>query len=106
MPDDPISPALAALRRKLRALAAVVRDAGATPPERANAAALKRRLERRLRDAGAPAGNWTDNAFRLGRWAKAVRKSGPLKPGEGDLTDHARRLGKAFGRAYRKWSSD
>jgi hypothetical protein len=33
--------ALAALRRKLRGLAAVAGDAGATPAERANAAALK-----------------------------------------------------------------
>ena len=45
--------ALAALRRKLRALAAVARDAAATPPERANAAALKKQLEERLREAGA-----------------------------------------------------
>jgi len=92
--------AFAALRRKLRALAAVARDAGATPPERANAAALKQRLQQRLRDAGAPAGDWTDHAFRLGRKLKG------MQPGEADVTDQARRLGKAFGRAYRKWSSD
>jgi hypothetical protein len=92
--------AFAALRRKLRALSAVARDAGATPPERANAAALKRRLQQRLRDAGAPAGDWTDHAFRLGRKLKGAQ------PGEADVTDQARRLGKAFGRAYRKWSSD
>jgi len=92
--------AFAALRRKLRALAAVARDAGVTPPERANAAALKQRLQQRLRDAGAPAGDWTDHAFRLGRKLKGAQ------PGEADVTDQARRLGKAFGRAYRKWSSD
>ena len=92
--------AFAALRRKLRALAAVARDAGATPPERANAAALKQRLQQRLRDAGAPDGDWTDHAFRLGRKLKG------MQPGEADVTDQARRLGKAFGRAYRKWSSD
>jgi len=106
MADDRILPAFAALRRKLRALAAVARNAGATPAERANAAALKQRIEKRLRDAGAPAGDWTDNAFRLGRKVNAIRKSGPLKPADGDLNDHARRLGRAFGRAYRKWTSD
>jgi hypothetical protein len=104
MQDGPISPALAALRRKLRALAAVARNAGATPAERANAAALKRQIERRLRDAGAPAGDWSDHAFRLGRKLKAIQTSG--KPVEADVTDHARRLGKIVGRAYRKWTSE
>lgn len=84
----------------MRALAAVARNAGATPAERANAAALKQRIEKRLRDAGSPAGDWTDNAFRLGRRLKSMQRS------EDDLTDHARRLGKIVGRAYRKWSSD
>lgn len=100
MADDRILPALAALRRKMRALAAVARNAGATPAERASAAALKQRIEKRLRDAGSPAGDWTDNAFRLGRRLKSMQRS------EDDLTDHARRLGKIVGRAYRKWSSD
>ena len=98
--------ALAALRRKLRALAAVARDAGATPPERANAAALKKQLEARLRKAGAPAGDWTDHAFRLGRWAKGARPPGPLGSADTDWTEHARRLGKAVGRGYKKWLSD
>jgi hypothetical protein len=103
MQGDRISPALAALRRKLRALAAVARNAGATPAERANAAALKQRIEKRLRDAGAPAGDWSDHAFRLGRKVKTMQTAG--KPVESDLTDHARRLGRIVGRAYRKWSS-
>ena len=60
-----------ALRRKLRALTAMAGDAGATEHERANAEALKSRLEQRLRDAGVPAGDWTDNAYRLG---KALRR--------------------------------
>jgi len=98
--------ALAALRRKLRALAAVARDAGATRPERAAAAALKHRLEERLRKAGAPAGDWTDHAFRLGRWAKGARQPGPLGSADTDWTEHARKLGKAVGRGYRKWLSD
>jgi hypothetical protein len=45
-----------AVRRKLRALAAVAGDAGATEHERATAKALKARLEQRLSEAGAPAG--------------------------------------------------
>jgi hypothetical protein len=98
--------AFAALRRKLRALAAVARDAAATPPERANAAALKKQLEERLRQAGAPAGDWTDHAFRLGRWAKTMRNAGPTGSAEGDWSEHARRLGKAVGRGYKKWRSE
>lgn len=96
--------ALAALRRKLRALTAVARDAGATASERANAAALKKRLERRLHDAGTPAGDWTDHAFRLGRRLKEMRK--PAPHAETDWTDQARRLGKALGRGYKKWLSE
>jgi hypothetical protein len=97
---------VAALRRKLRAIAAVAQDAGATVPEKENAAALKKRLEERLRETGAPAGDWTDNAFRLGRWAKKIRKSAAPAPADEDWTDHARSLGKAARRAYKKWSSE
>jgi hypothetical protein len=106
MDNDRLLHPLVALRRKLRALAAVARDAGATPPERATAAALKSRLEERLRKAGAPAGDWTDHAFRLGRWAKGVRQPGPLGSGDTDWTEQARKLGKAVGRGYKKWLSD
>jgi hypothetical protein len=63
------------LRRKLRAVAAVVEDPAATEHEKANAQALKSRLQHRLREAGSPAGDWTDNVFRLGRWAKEMRKN-------------------------------
>ncbi len=45
-------------------------DAGATENERANAGALKARLEEWLKEAGVPAGDWTDLLFRLGRRAK------------------------------------
>ena len=71
---------IAALRRKLRGLGAVVQDPAATAAEKVNATALKKRLEQRLRQAGAPAGDWTDHAFRLGRWAKEMRKSEPAAP--------------------------
>jgi hypothetical protein len=96
---------VAALRRKLRALASVAENAGATAPERASAAALKKRLEHRLREAGSPAGDWTDHAFRLGRWAKEIRKSGPPNAAAGDWTNHANRLGKAVRQGYKKWLS-
>src|SRR4029078_2657418 len=78
---------LAALRRHLKALTAVARDSGATEAERANAAALRRRMEQRLDDAGAPAGDWTDNAFRLGRMAKEIKKTRAPAAPMGD-TDH------------------
>jgi hypothetical protein len=95
-----------AIRRKLRALTAVVEDTGATEHERANAAALKTRLEQRLREAGSPAGDWTDNAFRLGRWAKEMRKFASPDSPKGDWTDNAHRLGKAVRRGYKRWLSE
>jgi hypothetical protein len=95
-----------AIRRKLRALTAVVEDTGATEHERANATALKTRLEQRLREAGSPAGDWTDNAFRLGRWAKEMRKSASPDSPKGDWTDNAHRLGKAVRRGYKRWLSE
>jgi hypothetical protein len=108
MQSDGFNGPLGALRRKLRALAAVAGDSGATAPERENAEALKNRLEDRLRAAEArtPAGDWTDHAFRLGRWAKKVRQSTSPPVGNGDWTDNAHRLGKAVRRGYRKWFSD
>ena len=97
--------AVEAVRRKLRAITAMVKDSGATEHEKANAAALKARLERRLREAGAPAGDWTDEVFRLGRLAKDIGKStAPASP-KGDWTDNALRFGKALRRGYKKWSS-
>lgn len=93
------------IRRKLRAVAAVVDDPASTEHEKANAQALKARLQQRLREAGSPAGDWTDNVFRLGRWAKETRKAtAPASP-KGDWTDNALRLGKAVRRGYRKWLS-
>ena len=97
---------VASVRRKLRAVAAVIADPAATEHERANARTLKARLERRLRNSGAPAGDWTDSAFRLGRWAKEMRQSSsPLSP-KGDWTDNAHRLGKALRQGYKRWLSE
>jgi hypothetical protein len=67
---------------------------------------VKSRLEQRLREAQAPAGDWTDKAFRLSRWAGEMRKSASPASTDGDWTDHARRLGKAVRRGYKKWSSE
>jgi hypothetical protein len=91
------------VRRKLRAVAAIAQDPGATEHERANAQALKARLERRLREAGTAAGDWTDHAFRLGRWAQNIKKSSSPTSPKGDWTDDAFRLGRALHRGYRRW---
>ncbi len=91
------------IRRKLRAIAAVVDDPAATEHEKANAQALEARLLQRLREAGLPTGDWTDHAFRVGRWIKAAREAtAPASP-KGDWTDNALRLGKAVRRGYKKW---
>ena len=92
------------VRRKLRAVAAVIADPAATTHEKANAEALKQRLEHRLREAGVPAGDWTDNAFRLGRWAGQLKKSSSPASPKGDWTDTAHRLGKAMRRGYKRGS--
>jgi hypothetical protein len=94
------------LRRKLRAIEAVADDPAATEPEKAAARALKRRLQRRLSAAGAPAGDWTDTVFRLGRRIGAVRQAtAPASP-NGDWTDNLHRLGKALRRGSKRWFSD
>jgi hypothetical protein len=93
------------LRRKLRAVAAVARDPAATPNEKANAKALKARLQHRLRAAGSPAGDWSDSVFRAGRWVKEMRISTSPAAPKGDWTDNAHRLGKALRRGYKTWLS-
>jgi hypothetical protein len=45
---------VASVRRKLRAVAAIIGDPAATEHERVNAQAVKARLEKRLREAGVP----------------------------------------------------
>jgi hypothetical protein len=94
------------LRRKLRAVVAVLTDKGATAHERVNAAALKARLETRLKAAGEPRGDWSDHAFRLGRLAQKLERSSAPRSPKGDWTDGALRLGKALRRGYKRWLSD
>jgi hypothetical protein len=89
----------AAIHRKLSALAAVFSDPAATEPERANAAGLKERLEKRLRQEATPEGNWTSIMFRLGREVKEI--ASPPSP-KADWTDHAFRLGRMLRRALKK----
>jgi len=97
---------VAALRRKLRGIASLAVDSGATASERENAQAVKKRLEQKLAETEAPAADWTDQAFRLGRWVREFGKSAAPASTHGDWTDHARRLGKAVRRGYKKWSSE
>lgn len=94
------------VRRKLRGLAAVIKNPGATKAEKANAQALKARLQQRLEEAGVPAGNWTDNAFRLGRWAKDLRRAASPASANGDWTDNAFRAGKLLRRGLKRLSSE
>lgn len=94
------------IRRKLRAVAALVADRGATDAERQSAAALRARLEQRLRAAGTPVGDWSDNLFRLGQAVRRMAEGSAPRSPKGDWTDHALRLGKALRRGYRRSSRD
>ena len=94
---------VADVRRKIRALAALAENTGATEHERASAEALKIRLQQRLKEAGEPAGDWTDYAFRFGKQLRKLNKNVyPASPNE-DWTDNAFRLGKVLRRGYKKW---
>ena len=97
---------LDAVRRRLRALTAMAEDPGASQQERSTAQALKGRLQRRLNQAGAPAGDWTDHAFRLGKWTGNIGK--PVSPGDTaeGWTDTARQAGRALRRSYKRWLSE
>ena len=94
-----------ALHRKRRVVA-LLEDPAATEHERANAKALKERLERLLRKRGTPHGDWTDVAFRLGRSAKKVASlTAPPSP-KGDWTDAAFRIGRVLSRAVKRVRPD
>ena len=94
-----------AVRRKLRAVTAVVEDTSATEHERANAESVKKRLEQQLRDAGVPTGDWTDNAFQLGQWTKDIMECLSSSQPKGHRIDHLFRLGKVMRRGYKRWFS-
>jgi hypothetical protein len=84
-----------ALARKLRAIASVLLDPAATEHEKANARALRDRLERRLARVGGGSRSKAVNLmFRLGRAVREVKQSGEHQAPKGDWTDHAFRLGR------------
>jgi hypothetical protein len=99
MPESKNMSSAAAIRRKLRALSAVLSDRAATEPERANAEGLKARLEKQLGQEATPEGNWTGIMFRLGRGVKEI--TSPPSP-KGDWTDHAFRLGRMLRRGFKR----
>jgi hypothetical protein len=103
MPASRFIASVADIRRKLRAVKALAENAGATEHERANAAALKARLQQRLKEAGEPAGDWTDTVFRLGKRVKEASKAVAPESPKGDWTDNVFRLGKVLRRGYKKW---
>lgn len=86
------------VRRKLRAIASVLRDPAATENEKANAKSLKLRLEQRL--GGVKQGS--DRLFRLGRAVRDAKQSVDPPAPKGDWTDHAFRLGRLFRRGLKK----
>jgi hypothetical protein len=90
-----------AVHRKLRAISAMLTDPSTTGHEKANAAALKTRLEQQLGKEAPAKAPWTDLMFRLGQTVKNVKQSAPPSP-KGDWTDHAFRLGRAFRRSFDK----
>jgi hypothetical protein len=95
----------AAIHRKLRGLAAVFSDPGATEHEKANAERLAARLEEQLPREPAPSEPtpspaWTNIMFRLGRGVKETIATPPSP--KGDWTDHAFRLGRMFRRSSKR----
>jgi hypothetical protein len=106
MQANPIIGSVGALRRKLRALVSVIEDRGATAPEKANAEALKKRLEQKLEAAEPPPADWSDKLFQLGRRTKELRNSTAPTAAKGDWTDNAHRLGKAVRKGYKSWFSE
>jgi hypothetical protein len=91
-----------AIERKLRAIAALLADPAATAHERANAQALKLRLERQLRARTSQKQEPTDVMFRFGRAIRAIRQSTSAPAPKGDWTDHAFRLGRMLRNGLRK----
>jgi hypothetical protein len=93
-----------ALHRKLRRLGAVLKDASVSEHERANAQALKKRLEASLTKAGVPKGDWTDVLFRLGRTVQEMKKT-TSPPSNSTASKIGFRLGRTFREGLKKWRS-
>ena len=88
-----------AIRRKMRALAAVFLDPAATEHEKANAKMLRERLETLVSQGATTEGTSTGIMFRLGRSVKEI-KSPPSS--KGDWTDHAFQLGRILRRGFKR----
>jgi hypothetical protein len=87
------------VRRKLRALVAVMQDPGATAAERENAQRLKAGLTAKLEQQGTPEGDWSDAVFRFGRALRRIKKSTAPPP---SLSTGAAKFGFRLGRALRQ----
>jgi hypothetical protein len=94
-----------ALHRRLQRLGAVLRDPSVTEHERANAEALKTRLEARLTKAGVPKGDWTDVLFRLGRTVQEMKKTTAPPRSSSGAAKIAFRLGRTLREGLKKWRS-
>jgi hypothetical protein len=94
-----------AIHRKLRGLAAVLKDTAATEHERANAEAIKTRLEKKLVEDGVAKGDWTEVVFRLGRAAQGVKKATSPPASSSGTSKIAFRLGRALAEGLKKWRS-
>jgi hypothetical protein len=99
MPISENASSTEAIRRKLRALTAVLLDPAVTEPERANAEGLKARLEQQLAGEASPEGKWTNIMFRLGKGMKEIASQPSPK---GDWTDHAFRLGRMLRKGLKR----
>ena len=99
MPTTENASSSEAIRRKLRALSAVLLDPAATEPERANAEGLKARLEKQLKEETTPEATWAGIMFRLGRRVKEITSQPSAK---GDWTDHAFRLGRMLRKGLKR----
>jgi len=91
-----------AIARKLRAISAVLADPAATEHERANARALKLRLEQQQKAQPPPKQPSSEIMFRLGRAIRELKQSTAAPNPKGDWTDHAFRLGRMFRNGLRK----
>jgi hypothetical protein len=94
-----------AIHRKLRGLAAVIKDTAATGHERANAQAIKMRLEKKLVEEGVAKGDWTDVVFRLGRAAQEVKNATFSPASSGGTSKIAIQLGRTIAAGLKKWRS-
>jgi hypothetical protein len=92
-----------ALHRKLRRLDALVNDPSVNEHERANAEALKTRLEAMLTKAGVPKGDWTDVLFRFGRTVQEMKKTTAPPQSSSSASNIGFHLGRTLREGLKKW---